>query len=116
MPGLVRLASRSPVAEDLEEALHIRHELVALSEGTASHHEHVLKLSHSLHSQYRRDPGQLSVFDEGIKQVRDVLRVQNGTKRADVLVFRYNRQRRLDDLQRAQAYRATGYDEPVTSW
>ncbi|PSR85641.1 hypothetical protein PHLCEN_2v5370 [Hermanssonia centrifuga] len=74
-------------AEDLEEALKIQRELVALTEGKARHHsQDVINLVDSLHSQWDRDPGQLSAFDEGMKQLRDVLRnVGQGPDRLHLL-------------------------------
>ncbi|THG93369.1 hypothetical protein EW026_g7848 [Hermanssonia centrifuga] len=64
---------RSDRAEDLEEGLEIRRELVALTKGKDGHHNDVIDLVHSLYSQWRRDRGQLGAFDEGIQQLRDVL-------------------------------------------
>ncbi|THG97356.1 hypothetical protein EW026_g4624 [Hermanssonia centrifuga] len=96
-------------AEDSKEALNIRRELVALSEGTADYPQHVGSLVHSLDSQYYRDPGQLNSLDEGMKQLREVLRtVGHSPDHTDLLhqlgVSSYNRYQRSDapeDLEEA---------------
>ncbi|PSR79574.1 hypothetical protein PHLCEN_2v6985 [Hermanssonia centrifuga] len=98
--------------EDLEEALKIRRELVALTEGMAEHRTDLRYLVHSLHSQWRRDPGQLSALDEGMKELRDVLpAIGHSPDRTEVLyelgVSSYNRYQRHsapEDLEESIKY------------
>ncbi|PSR71021.1 hypothetical protein PHLCEN_2v13125 [Hermanssonia centrifuga] len=103
---------RSDRAEDLVEGLKIRRELVALTKGKDGHHEDVKYLADSLVSQWRRDPGQLGAFDEGIQQLRDVLPTAiHGPARIDLLerlaIFLHNRYLGSDapeDLEEAITY------------
>ncbi|PSR71019.1 hypothetical protein PHLCEN_2v13123 [Hermanssonia centrifuga] len=82
-------------AEDWEEGLKIRRELVAVTEGKDGHHKDVLYLVHNLHDQYQRHGGPLSAFDEGIQQLRDLPTVDYGPDRIELLdslaMLLYNR-------------------------
>ncbi|PSR78761.1 hypothetical protein PHLCEN_2v7296 [Hermanssonia centrifuga] len=99
-------------AEDMEGALRIRRELVALTEGKVGHHEDVLYLVNSLHSQWLQDPGQLCAFDEGLNQLRNVLQIYGHGRDRLVLLHQLaahllDRHRRYDapeDLEEAIAY------------
>ncbi|PSR85644.1 hypothetical protein PHLCEN_2v5373 [Hermanssonia centrifuga] len=99
-------------AEDWEEALKIRRELVGLTKGKDGHYKDVIDLVHSLDSQWRRDPGQLSAFDEGIQQLRDVLpSVIHGPHRIDLLERlasflqnRYQPSRASENMEEAITY------------
>ncbi|THG96376.1 hypothetical protein EW026_g5443 [Hermanssonia centrifuga] len=99
-------------AEDVEEALTIRRELVALTKGKVGHHVDVANFVHCLNTQWRRDAGKLDAFDEGLKQLRDLLgTVGHGSGRLDVLydlgMYSCNRHMRLntpEDLEESIAY------------
>ncbi|THG93695.1 hypothetical protein EW026_g7612 [Hermanssonia centrifuga] len=103
---------RSDRAADLKETLEIRREMVNLTEGKDGHHKDVRYLVHSLRSQWVRNPEQLSAFDEGIQQLRDVLQTGiHGPDRMDLLddlaTFldgRYQRSRAPEDLEEAIRY------------
>ncbi len=98
-------------AEDLEEALKIRRGLVARTEGKIGHRVDVGDLVQSLDLQRRRDPGQLSVCDEGIKQHRDSVLPILGPDHLDFLeqlaisiLHRFQRSREPEDLEEAITY------------
>ncbi|THG93078.1 hypothetical protein EW026_g8055 [Hermanssonia centrifuga] len=97
--------------EDWEEGLKIRRELVNLTEGKDGHHDYVIDLAQSLHSQWRRDPRQLGPFEEGMKQFRDVLQAVHGPDRIDPLDKlvtslhnRYEQSNAPEDLEEAITY------------